>query len=270
MRCCGPGIIFAICITRSFEGITHLKIRFLREAHSARSRHRELRGSAEKRLFPRQIICNRSEIVVSGALAITTDAVLDRGLATGTSLRDDLRSSTHDVHERLHTHRGLAAVQAGTIDLEAYTALLCRLYGFHRPFEVAARLAPHRTTWLESDLDTLGVDANQRAALPHCAAVPEKVLRAYILGARYVVEGSALGGRGLARQLDDLLGPGVIAGRRFFTGHGSATGTVWREYLAQLSEAPSVGPERAAVVAGAIQTFAIFEQWLEGWDKVYE
>ena len=270
MRCCWPSIILANCISRSFEGITHLKIRYFLKARSARSHDRELSRSDEKRLFPGQIVCDRSEIVLSGALAITTDAVLNRGLSTGTTLRDDLRSSTHDVHERLHRHRGLAAVQAGTIDLKAYTALLCRLYGFHRPFEVATRLTPHRTIWLESDLEILGVDANQRAALPHCAATPEKALCAYILGARYVVEGSALGGRGLARQLDDLLGPGVIAGRRFFTGHGSATGAVWREYLARLSAVPSVGPERAAVVAGAIQTFAIFEQWLGGWDEVYE
>lgn len=265
-----PGIILANCITRYFEEITHREIRFLRKARSARSHYQELRRSAEKRLFPWQFVCCRSEIFVSGALAITTDTVLGRGLATGTTLHDDLRSSTHDVHERLHTHRGLASVQAGTIGLNAYTALLCRLYGFHRPFEVAARMTPHRTIWLESDLEILGVDANQRAALPHCAATPEKALREYILGAQYVVEGSALGGRGLARQLDDLLGSGVIAGRRFFTGHGSATGAVWREYLARLSAVPSVGPERAAVVEGAIQTFAIFEQWLEGWDEPYE
>jgi heme oxygenase len=90
---------------------------------------------------------------------------------------------------------------------------------------------------------------------------------AYVLGARYVVEGSALGGRGLARRLDGLLGPGTLAGRRFFSGHGAETGAVWRGYLDRLSAAPETPAARAAAIEGATATFSIFEQWLEGWDK---
>lgn len=203
---------------------------------------------------------------MNGALVVLTEPIVSCRLVNTATLRDALRSATDDVHERLHAHRGLAAVQAGTIDRSKYRALLSRLYGFHRPFEVLARIAPNRTTWLESDLAVLGIDAGQRAALPRCAAFPEKVSREYILGARYVVEGSALGGRGLARQLDDLLGLGMIAGRRFFSGHGAATSVVWRDYLVLLSSVPDVGTKRAAVIEGPAEAFAIFEQWLEGWD----
>lgn len=185
-------------------------------------------------------------------------------------LRDLLRTATRDVHERLHNHCGLAAVQSGIIDRQAYTALLGRLYGFHRPFEATRRIASDRTCWLESDLAALGVDRFTCAALPRCAALPSNASREYRLGARYVVEGSALGGRSLGKQLDRLLGTGVVAGRRFFTGHGAATGDVWRDYLAQLEAVPDVALKHAAVVEGAIETFAIFEQWLEGWDNSHE
>ena len=99
---------------------------------------------------------------------------------------------------------------------------------------------------------------------------PPTASREYRLGARYVVEGSALGGRSLGRQLDGLLGVGVVAGRRFFTGHGAATGDVWRDYLAHLAAVPDLPLKHAAVVDGAIQTFRIFEQWLEGWDESHE
>ena len=191
----------------------------------------------------------------------------DGHLPTQSTLLDALRSATKNVHERLHGHRGLAAVQAGTIDIVDYTALLRRLYGFHRPFEVAMRAAPHRTTWLESDLAVLGVDAGKRMSLPRCGVFPEKATRESLLGARYVIEGSALGGRGLARQLDGLLGPGVTAGRRYFSGHGSSTGAIWRDYLLRLTAVPDVGTKRKAVVEGAVQTFAVFEQWLAGWDN---
>lgn len=101
-------------------------------------------------------------------------------------------------------------------------------------------------------------------------ALPPTASREYRLGGRYVIEGSALGGRSLGRQLDGLLGVGVLAGRRFFTGHGAATGDVWRDYLAHLEAVPDLPLRYAAVVDGAIQTFRIFEQWLEGWDESHE
>jgi heme oxygenase len=187
-----------------------------------------------------------------------------------TKLRDALRVATADIHERLHHHVGFAAVQAGTIDHGAYTTLLSRLYGFYRPFEAAAQLSPERTRWIESDLTALGVDAEEREKLPRCAAFPHRFSADHILGARYVVEGSALGGRGLARQLDGLLGTGVAAGRQFFSGHGAATGAVWREYLTLLSAVPSSALRRTAIVAGANTTFATFEQWLTGWNKNHD
>lgn len=194
----------------------------------------------------------------------------DLNAVVSPKLRELLRSATSEIHERLHTHRGLAAVQAGTIDRAAYKALLSRLYGFHRPFELAAKISPERTRWLESDLSVLNIDACRRSALPFCTALPRSASPEFILGARYVVEGSALGGRGLARQLDGLLGPGTIAGRYFFRGHGAQTGVVWRSYLDQISLAPETNAVRAAVITGATATFAIFEQWIDGWDHQHE
>jgi len=182
-------------------------------------------------------------------------------------LREALRAATSVVHERLHGHEGFAAVQAGTIDRKAYGQLLSRLYGFYRPFEAAAQLAPERTRWLEHDLDALGVCAASRDTLPRCAAFPPRLSADHVLGARYVVEGSALGGRGMARQLDALLGPGVTAGRHFFSGHGAQTGSAWRDYLALLAMVPRPLPQCGAIIDGANATFATFEHWLAGWNN---
>lgn len=184
-------------------------------------------------------------------------------------LRDALRVATAGVHERLHHHIGFAAVQAGTIDQEAYTTLLSRLYGFYSPFEAAAQLAPHRTRWLAIDLADLGVSPKVRDKLPRCT-FPQFFSPDHILGARYVVEGSALGGRGMARQLDALLGAEGTAGRQFFSGHGAATGVVWRQYLALLSAVPGSALRRTAIIDGANATFATFEQWLTGWNNNYD
>ena len=201
-------------------------------------------------------------------------AMVDAGepvdLPSAPALRDALRLATSEAHERLHHHPGFAAVQAGTIDHAAYTALLSRVYGFYRPFEAAAQVEPQRTQWLELDLTALGVDAARREALARCTAFPARLSPDYVLGARYVVEGSSLGGRGMARQLDVLLGSEASDGRRFFSGYGSETGAVWREYLLRIAELSGAEQTRAGIVAGATATFAIFELWLDGWNNNHE
>ncbi|MDZ4842129.1 MAG: biliverdin-producing heme oxygenase [Hyphomicrobium aestuarii] len=207
---------------------------------------------------------------MSGITELSPTDTTDQTTLPPQHLRELLRSSTSEIHQRLHGHSGLAAVQSGTISRAAYTALLRRLYGFHRSFEAAAQIAPDRTRWLEIDLAALGVTPEQLAAVPMCTAFPVMPCPDYVLGARYVVEGSALGGRGLARQLDGLLGCDVVAGRQFFAGSGTDTGAVWRNYLAELSATPRGSAQTATIVAGANATFAIFEQWLEGWDDNYD
>ena len=181
-------------------------------------------------------------------------------------MRHALRSATHDIHERLHGHPALAAVQDGTIDRVAYRRLLERLYGFHISFERAARIKPERSVWLERDLAALGINPERLAALPLCRGFPTMVLPEALLGALYVVEGSALGGVALARGLDGLVGVGVLDGRRFFTGHKSETGSAWRAYLARLSGTPHTAEQQATIIATATATFALFEGWLGGWN----
>ncbi len=181
-----------------------------------------------------------------------------------TSLRRVLQAATRDVHERLHRHAGFAAIQDGTIGRAAYRDLVVRLYGFYAAFKVAAAVGPVRSAWLASDLEALGL-ARPLETLPRCRHVPRLDTAHRRLGALYVAEGSALGGRELARGLDRLLGADATAGRRFFIGRGPRTGAAWRGYLARLSAAPREASAHAEIVAGAVETFAAFERWLDGW-----
>lgn len=182
-------------------------------------------------------------------------------------LRVLLREATQEVHERLHRHEGFAAVQNSTIDIAAYRRLLRRLYGFYVPFETAAAVDPIRSGWLREDLRTLEIDRPTLRATLLCDEIPGLASAERRLGALYVVEGSALGGRGLARGLDGLLGRDVTDGRRFFTGRGAGTGEAWRRYLAQLSAASDAASARTRVVSAALETFEVFETWLSGWSS---
>jgi heme oxygenase len=181
------------------------------------------------------------------------------------AFREVLRTATQGPHERLHLHGGFSIVKDGTVTLPEYRALLTRLYGFYVPFERAVGVEPIRTRWLESDLAQLGAAAATISGARLCPDIPRYDGEERRLGALYVVEGSALGGRQLYRGLERLLGPGSVEGRRFFAGRGGATGPAWSEFLARLA---SVGPEpatRAALVGAAVETFEVFERWLGGW-----
>lgn len=176
-----------------------------------------------------------------------------------------LRNATKDIHDRMHTHDGFAAVKDGTIDKRSYQLLLRRLYGFYQPFELSSGQNLDRSTWLHSDLSALAVAVRENEKISACNQIPHLNTPNRRLGALYVVAGSALGGRELARGLDAVLGVGVTSGRKFFLGYGDRTGEVWRQCLARIAAAATTPGASAEIVGAAVETFAAFEQWAAGW-----
>lgn len=184
------------------------------------------------------------------------------------SCHEVLRSATQGPHQRLHRHNGFSAVKDGKITLSDYRALLTCLYGFYLPFERAAGLDPIRSQWLQSDLAWLGVAAPVVSRIRLCKNIPRYDCPERRLGAQYVIEGSALGGRMLCRGLDPLLGVAAIEGRRFFAGRGAGTGAAWLGFLDQLASVDADPLGRSALVSAAVETFEVFEAWLSGWDEI--
>ncbi len=175
-----------------------------------------------------------------------------------------MRLATDAAHQRLHRHSGFAAVQEGTISRTDYTKLLVRLEGFYIAFEAVTRTGNDRSDWLAQDLETMRGEhwpgnSAQRPIMPKLDGEHG------VLGALYVVEGSALGGRGLARGLDHLLGSGQLNGRRFFEGRGSSTGPAWRDFVSRLEFFTKEPAAQAAAIDAAVSTFSVFETWLAGW-----
>jgi heme oxygenase len=179
-----------------------------------------------------------------------------------TPIRSLLRAATDDIHQRLHTHAGFAAIENGSIDLESYKAVLARLYGFYVPFETAASIESSRSDRLFQDLRVLGYGLAAIEALPFCGDLLQLNTPSRRLGARYVIAGSALGGRQLARALDRLLGADALDGRRFLTGDGVDTIQSWKAFLEELAQAPLTQEARRDSVEAAVETFQSFENWL--------
>lgn len=179
-----------------------------------------------------------------------------------------LREATAEVHARLHRVPVFEALAAGHLSLAAYAALLHRLLGFHAAVEAALAAAPSlrpygidlaercRSDALRADLATLGAPgAGPLAPLPSLGTA------ARALGCLYVVEGSTLGGRQLARGLDHLLPAGAVAGRAFLLGHGPRHGAMWQACCAAIEACGAEPGGLDGMAAAARETFAAFEAW---------
>lgn len=116
--------------------------------------------------------------------------------------------------------------------------------------------SPRRQRLLADDLASLGAPAP--ADEPFAWALPSP---AGLYGALYVAEGSALGGRVIARQLDYLFGTSP-QGRTFFLG-ASDTGPRWRRFVDTLTQEYDE-PALPELVAGAEAAFALFERCVTG------
>ncbi len=179
-------------------------------------------------------------------------------------VREQLRTATYAIHQELHSLAVFQEILAGSLQLAGYVALLGRLWGFHASFEARLGLSPRRSDRLVVDLAALGIAPDVVASLQRWIPVASLETPAQRLGARYVIEGSALGGQVIARALNPILGAKCVEGRRFFLGEGEATGARWQTFLAEL-DAGLERPEcRLAAIASAEATFVAFGQWLKG------
>jgi heme oxygenase len=180
------------------------------------------------------------------------------------SVHNELRAATRAIHRRLHRHPALAAAARGEIDLDDYRQLLRRLYGFHQAFEnvyagAAQRLrlvAGSRAELIALDLAALGAMRADISRLPLCA-LHQPSGEPAALGALYVVEGSALGGALIAQALAPVAGDA----RRFFLGCPSGR-AIWPTLLARV-EALAPGAQRVSAIEAAVETFQVFEEWME-------
>jgi heme oxygenase len=167
-----------------------------------------------------------------------------------------LREATATDHQRLETR---LAVHEQIASRAGRAALIARYWRFHGRAEAA--LAPWlsqldgldfegrlRTPLIARDFADLGLDAPADAG----EGAPVES-RGEALGVLYVLEGSALGGRAIRRQLAargaDLIGLG------FLDPYGGQTGERWRSFLDVLERETADAHAADAAVAGALAGF---------------
>ena len=192
------------------------------------------------------------------------------------SLLASLREATREAHAAIEQVPALARLLDPGLGRADYAATLGRLYRFHAALEprlvaalvgwpaAAALAAAGRPGALAADLAALGRPAP--APAPE-AALPGLAEGMAALGCLYVMEGSSLGGRVIARRLVESLGVTPGQGGRFFGGEGADTARArWRVLCDLLEEVgAAASPEgRARLLHGATEGFTRLGDWMAG------
>lgn len=171
---------------------------------------------------------------------------------------------TGAAHERLHHHPLLTPLTAPSLTEGRYREALAALHGFHAPVERC--LAPHgaadtaRLYRLRGDLAALGIDA---ATLPQAAALPDLSPPPARLAARYVLDGSAHGGRVMLPAVRAALGERAAGATAFLSGDGLDLPGRWVVLLERIERelADPVALDVAGHAAAAL--FVALERWLD-------
>ena len=180
-----------------------------------------------------------------------------------------LKETTADVHRRVEERLDLFGA---SFDMDRYVVLLQRFYGFWAPIEANLQRTPElyhpalalhdrlKSHLLEADLRVFHIDSGQVA---RCTELPSFSRSGQALGCMYVLEGSTLGSRFIARHLADRFQIDGGSGAAFFNAYGGATGARWaefREFLISHTDSSSADE----VLGSAIKTFECLDGWLAG------
>ena len=191
---------------------------------------------------------------------------ISQSAAKARSVMAELRKATSDLHDKIDSDPRMSEYLQST---EGLARLLGRWYGFLRPYEQALSAAASSDKWtlflsarrkthlIVSDLKTFGVSVEN---LPCCSALPDLQNEAQMFGSMYVTEGSTLGGRYIARQIEKTLGLIGNKGYSFFNGYGENTQLRWKEFGRVVEDRCLEDCQEA--MKAAVTTFECIHRWL--------
>jgi heme oxygenase len=182
-------------------------------------------------------------------LTPTTDGAL-------ISVHAFLKAATAEAHNRIESR--YAAIfdvdQASygrflSVSARAVISLEHLISGSNTP--VADWKARSRTAAIAADLADLGI------AVPVPARVPASASKSFLFGILYVLEGSRLGARQLARAAQSSPSPSVRSATRYLR-HGQS-GRLWPSFIEKLEAAHCVRSDPGETARGALSAFRVFE-----------
>ncbi|MEM8527161.1 MAG: biliverdin-producing heme oxygenase [Bacteroidota bacterium] len=175
-----------------------------------------------------------------------------------------LKLATQELHDLTEQHAHAAQIRAGTLTRSQYETLLSKNYHIHTHLEEAIQSSPAfpeiqdffltRTPWLEQDLKHLHLPP--KTFFPPASLNFNQIPQ--LIGALYVVEGSMLGGRMIAKLLQRQAEFTDCKAFHFYEGKGAATKNRWKVFATLAEKYITTSEEQTAAKTAAIQTFQFF------------
>lgn len=200
--------------------------------------------------------------------------------APAVGLADTLREQTKAAHAQAERHPIQARLVKGEATREQYAAYLGQLLpvwkavdgglwvGAANDSRIASMMKPYHANAgrVAADLAFLGKDAGD--VLPATQRFVEMVKNASggvgIVGVWYVLEGSANGGKSIAKAVSKGLGVPGPEGLTSFDPHGDQQRDRWQAWRAALDAQIWTKAERAEIVSAATATFEAIYGLMEG------
>ncbi len=186
---------------------------------------------------------------------------------------EEIKYKTAENHRRLEESELLKPITSPTLTQDHYQKILRVFYGYFypletalEPFQLADNYLPdygsrRKAAMIRQDLHTLQHNAPEDT-LPLCAELPSIQSMAQAFGCLYVMEGSTLGGKIIAKSLEKNLGLSAVHGASFFHGYGPDTGHKWKTFQQSLVRFNQDFQKEQEIVEAANETFYYFENWI--------
>ncbi len=203
---------------------------------------------------------------------------------TGASLASELKERTRDAHTRAERHPIQGRMVRGTVSRAEYAAYLGQLLhlwnaiddGVAKAAARDARVAAmvreyHPHAWrVRADLRFYGRNGDMQA-IAATAKMVEMIGKAAetpgVVGAWYVLEGSANGGRYIAKALAGAFQLEGRDGLLTMDPHGEAQRERWQAWREALDAQAFSESERAGILAAANAAFDGMGEMMEGLEK---
>jgi len=179
-----------------------------------------------------------------------------------------LKSETLSAHQE--TEKALMSKLRNINSKRDYIALLKLFYGFYAPTDNLVRR--YITPEILSDIDRRRpsdrIEDDLRALhdtglTPTSYFVPRITSLPQAFGAKYVIEGSTLGGQIIARMIANNPNiDGATNITNFFSGYGSESMQMWRTFQQKMEQIFQTTADQNAVIASADETFQKMRAWL--------
>lgn len=183
----------------------------------------------------------------------------------------NLRAATADSHKQLELNNLSLALLSDNVTEGIYCNYLIKLYSFVKGFEeIIFPLLPHhflnlshrkKAHFIYEDLNIYNITNENCKILKEILfkeTYPDIFTSA---GGLYVLEGSTLGGQIIVKHLQKKLAPGFTKSA-YFSAYQHKTGSMWKEFLQQLTSLPKSDIEEQQIIEGATKTFQIINSLL--------